>query len=405
MYDFEKHIDRSNTSSIKWSKEAIKGICGNEEALPFWVADMDLPTSKAIHNAMMKSAIFGVAGYSDHPLLQSSFISFAKRRHDWKIDSESVTYVQGMLHGIALAMQTFTEKNDGVLIMYPTYAPFEMMAKNNERKVIEYDLGYKDGLFYLDRERYKEESKDAKLIMLCSPHNPSGLVFSTEELAFILSLAKERDQLVFSDEIHADLTHTGIEHTPLGKVNEKIGAKVITFMAPSKTFNIAGEHFAEAIFSDKNMLATFKREQDKLYVNAPGFFIGEMAESAYSDSDEENRELCEHLRKNASFIRNYLETELPEIKLVNANASFIAFLDCSSIVEKVREDKKSNPELYDKENNLLAHFFGSRAGICMNDGTWFGAKYSSFVRFNYGTSQEMVKLALDKMKMAVRALY
>lgn len=404
MYDFDKAVDRSNTSSIKWSKAAIKAICGNENALPYWVADMDLVTSKAIHNAMMKSANFGVAGYAEHPNLNDDFISFVFRKHSWAVDKNSVTYSQGLLHGLALALQTFTKKGDGVLIMYPTYAPFFDMTRKNERRVIEYDLGYKDGLFYFDKERYEQKSRDAKLILLCSPHNPSGLVFSQEELEFILSLAKERGQLVFSDEIHADLVHPGNTHTPLGKLSEKIGTKSITFMAPSKTFNIAGEHFAMAIFSDRDMLSAFKREQQKLYLDSPGFFIGEMAEAAYTDSDEENRELCEYLSGNAAFIRSYLEREIPEIKLVNANASFVAFLDCSSILDKVRKDRDKNPELYDGDNNLLAHFFGMRAGICMNDGTWFGKKYSSFVRLNYGTSREMVKVALDRMKKAVREL-
>ncbi len=404
MYDFDSFIDRRGTSAIKWSPAAIKDICGNENALPFWVADMDIPTSNAIHKAMMDAAAFGVAGYSDHPGQQSNFIGFLERKHGWKVDEKHVVYAQGLLHGLALALKTFTEEGESVLVMYPSYAPFEQMVKINDRKVMEYDLAYSDGVFSFDRERYADLSKDAKLIMLCSPHNPSGMVFTEEELKFILSLAKERGQLVFADEIHADLVHPKKHHTPLGKANESIGARTITFMAPSKTFNIAGEHFAQAIFSDLDMAERYRKEQAKLYVTSPGFFIGEMANAAYSDSDDQNRELCAYLGESADIIRKFLDEKVPELKLVNADASFVAFIDCSKIVERVKKDMERNPEFYDGDHYLMSHFFGHYAGICMNDGSWFGAKYSSFVRFNYGTSREMVMKGLEAIEKAVKTL-
>ncbi len=404
MYDFDTYIDRRGTSAIKWSRDAIKDICGNPDAVPYWVADMDLPTSKAIHRSMREAAEFGVAGYSDHPSQQKSFIGFLKRKHNWDVDEKNVTYVQGLLHGLALAMQTFTNAGDSVLVMYPSYAPFEGMAKLNDRKVIEYDLAYSDGRFSFDRESYEKKAKDAKLIMLCSPHNPSGMLFTKDELEFILRLAKENGQLVFSDEIHADLAHPGFHHLPLGKANEGIGAKVITFMAPSKTFNIAGEHFAEAIFSDKDMLERYKKEQAKLYVTSPGFFIGEMASAAYADSDDQNTELCKYLGENAAFIREYISENIPQLKFANAEASFVGFIDCTAIFDRVKADKEKHPEFYDGDHFIMSHFFGHYANVCMNDGSWFGESYASFVRFNYGTSKEMVRKGLEAIKRAVDSL-
>lgn len=404
MYDFDRYIDRRGTSSVKWNRDAIRSICGNPDALPFWVADMDLPTSDAIHSAMISAASFGIAGYSNVPELQKSFLGFLERKHGWSVDEEHVTYAQGLLHAIALAMQTFTEAGDGVLVMYPSYAPFEAMAKSNDRRVIEYDLDCRDGRFYFDRESYEKKARDASLIMLCSPHNPSGMVFSREDLEFILQLAKENGQLVFSDEIHADLVHPGYKHIPLGKANESIGAKVITFMAPSKTFNIAGEHFAEVVFSERSMLERYRREQSKLYLTSPGFFIAGMALAAYLSSDDQNAELCTYLGENAQFIRSYIENNIPKLRFANAEASFVAFIDCSNIFESVKRDMERHPEAYDGDHFIMSHFFGHYAGICMNDGSWFGSRYAPFVRFNYGTSREMVEKGLAAMKRAVDQL-
>ncbi len=404
MYDFDHAIDRSNTNSEKWHKSTIKGICGNENAQPFWVADMDLETSVAIKKAMCNAADFGVIGYpTESNVLVSLFSAFVKERHNWTIDENNTTYTQGLLHGIALALQCFSNKGDGVLVPTPTYKPFHIIVNRNEREYIPHALGYKDGMFYLDHERYKKESEKAKIIMFCSPHNPSGLVFSKEDLQFVLKLAKEREQIVFSDEIHADLVHPSAIHYPIGLINEEIGAKCVTFMAPSKTFNVAGEHFGMAVFSDKVMAEKYKKAQAALWVTAPGYYALEIGKAAYGASLDHNRELCEYLEGNKNFIKEYLNDNIPELKLTNAEASFVCFIDCSAIYDKVKalanKDKVSYPD-----ETIMTHFFGQRAGLCFNDGTWFGPEYGAFIRFNYGTSRSKVLDALQAMKSTIEEL-
>ncbi len=395
MYNFDNAIDRNGTNSEKWAKDTIKEVCGNENARPFWVADMDLPTSSAIKKAMCDAASFGVIGYPhDAPTLITAFTSFVNERHNWVVDQNKVLYTQGLLHGIAISLQTFSEKGDGILVPTPTYKPFNVMVERNERNLIPHKLGYKDGSFFLDRERYKKDSENAKVILFCSPHNPSGLVFPKEDLLFILKLAKERDQIVFCDEIHADLVHPSAKHYPMGMVNEEVGAKCITFMAPSKTFNVAGEHFGIAVFSDQTMADKVKRAQEALWLTSPGYFALEIGKAAYTSSFDHNRELCAYLEGNKNFISEYLKTNLPELTLTNGDASFVCFIDCSAIYDKVRAKGFSD----------MSHFFGEYASLCFNDGTWFGDDYKAFIRFNYGTSQSEVKKALEAMKEAIATL-
>ena len=241
--------------------------------------------------------------------------------------------------------------------------------------------------------------------MFCSPHNPSGLVFKKEDLEFILKLAKERGQLVLSDEIHSDLVHPSAKHYPMGYVNKDINATCITFMAPSKTFNVAGEHCAFAIFSDKEMLERYKAVQKRLFLGSEGYFAGTLAEAVYSPENYQFLDdLDKYLEDNAELMRNFFKAECPEVKMGNACASFIVFLDFSEVWPKILEDSKKHPEIYDNDHYILSHFLGHYANLCLNDGSWFGSGYEAFARFNYGTSREEVISALNAIKKAINAL-
>ena len=299
-YNFDAAVDRRNSNSEKWNKTLIEKICGNREALPFWVADMDLIPCKEVHEAMKREADRGVIGYGAFDSLLPSFISFVKERHSWTLDSDLTLYAQGMLHALALALDTFTNKGDKVLLPLPAYHPFMDLCTLSEREIIPYHLDYSDGAFSFNVEKFKEASKECSLILFCSPHNPSGVVFDKETLQAILKVVKERDQIILSDEIHADLTHPSFTHTPLGKANEGIDAKCVTFMAPSKTFNIAGEHCAFAIFSSHEMKKKFEERQKALFLSFPGYYAGTMATAAYKYGLSYNKELTKYLEENAS---------------------------------------------------------------------------------------------------------
>ncbi len=404
MNDFSKSVDRRAFSSEKWNRASIAGICGNPDALPFWVADMDLRVSSDISAAMHREADLGVYGYRDSGALKGLFINFMRERHDTVLDEDRVSFAQGMLHAIALALNLFTKEGDRVLLPYPSYHPFIDMITKNNRIIAPYHLKRTASGFALDISAFAKASEGASCILFCSPHNPTGIVFSEDELRAVLTLARDRGQVVLCDEIHADLAHPGHRHIPLIKANEDVGARVVGFAAASKSFNIAGEHCAFALFSDSGMRECFERAQQRLYLTQPGYSVAVMAEQAYGKGLEYNRALCQALKDKLDRLEDFMTSRTPELRLCRPSASFIAFIDCSAIMDRVREDRKASPGFYG-ENYMLSHFFGWHGGICMNDGTWFGGDdYEAYVRFNFGCGDDLLEEGLKGLEKAVAAV-
>lgn len=403
---FDTASERSGTNSIKWNKGCIESISANPEALPFWVADMDFLPMPEVQEKAKALADNGVFGYPTFPDFSKIATAWLKRKHNWDVAPEDLTYAQGLLHAIGMAINLFTKEGDKILVPSPTYRPFRILCESNHREFGDYPLHYQDGKFSLDKERFDQEASSSSMILFCSPHNPTGIVFTEEELTFVLETGKKYGIPVLSDEIHSDLVHPGSVHIPMGKANEKIGAKTITFMAPSKTFNVAGEHSSIVIFSDKEMMKRFKDLQQGLWVVEPGYLIGELTQVCYEHGLEYNKAMCQYLGANAEFAKSYLKEHVPGVRMVDGHASFVTFLDCSGIYDKVRKEVEAHPDTYKggEGGGVLSRFFGVKAGIAMNDGGWFGPQYTHFCRFNYGTTRERVVDALAKIEKAVKSL-
>ena len=398
---FDETPDRRKTNSVKWNRNAIESISANADALPFWVADMDFYPEPHIKAKAEELSELSVFGYPSFPDFEETVALWLKEKHSWKVDKENILFSMGLLHGVALALNLYTAAGDAVLVPSPTYRPFREIVASNGRVFLDHSLGYKEGKFFLDRERFRIDAEKAKLILFCSPHNPSGLVFSREDLTFVLETAKRLGIPVISDEIHGDLVHPGFTHLPMGMVNEEVGAETVTLMAPSKTFNVAGEHSAFAVFSSMETKEKFRRAQNSLWLTEPGYLIGELTETAYSHGLEWNKALSEYLGENASLVSSFLEKNT-DIRMVNGNASFVTFLDCSKVFDDIKAYTEKNRERFDANGGgILSRFFGLEAGVAMNDGTWFGKEYEKFVRFNYGTKREMVEEALIRIKNAL----
>ncbi len=406
-YDFDKTVDRRKTNSIKWNKDAIFSISANPEALPFWVADMDFEAEKHISEKALEIANSKAYGYPSFPLITSYFTAWTKKRHNWAPSDDSVLFSSGLLHGLSLAINVFSSIGDHILVPSPLYRPFRELCEKNGRIMDEFPLSYdaSSSSFSLDLEKLEKAVKGVKIILFCSPHNPTGIVFKKEELEEVLRIAKKYDVLLLSDEIHADLVHSDAIHYPMGKVNEAIGADTITFMAPSKTFNVAGEHSAFAVFSSPTLLEKWKEKEDALFLSSPGYFIGELTQEAYKNGLEYNKALCLYLKETRDEIEKYLLSNLKEIKLCKTKASFVAFLDCSSVYEKIEKKVLGEKERYSSPSGgILSKFFGVEASVALNDGTWFSSGSKEFVRFNYGTSRKEVISALERMKKSIEAL-
>lgn len=398
---FDETPDRRKTNSVKWNRDAIESISANADALPFWVADMDFYPEPHIKAKAEELSELSVFGYPSFPDFEETIALWLKEKHSWKVDKENILFSMGLLHGVALALNLYTAVGDAVLVPSPTYRPFREIVASNGRVFLDHSLGYKEGKFFLDRERFRIDAEKAKLILFCSPHNPSGLVFSREDLTFVLETAKGLGIPVISDEIHGDLVHPGFTHLPMGMVNEEVGAETVTLMAPSKTFNVAGEHSAFAVFSSMETKERFRRAQNSLWLTEPGYLIGELTETAYRHGLEWNKALSKYLGENANLVSSFLEKNT-DIRMVNGNASFVTFLDCSKVFDDIKAYTEKNRERFDATGGgILSRFFGLEAGVAMNDGTWFGKEYEKFVRFNYGTKREMVEEALKRIKNAL----
>ena len=398
---FDETPDRRKTNSVKWNRNAIESISANADALPFWVADMDFYPEPHIKAKAEELSELSVFGYPSFPDFEETVALWLKEKHSWKVDKENILFSMGLLHGVALALNLYTAAGDAVLVPSPTYRPFREIVASNGRVFLDHSLGYKEGKFFLDRERFRSDAEKAKLILFCSPHNPSGLVFSREDLTFVLETAKRLGIPVISDEIHGDLVHPGFTHLPMGMVNEEVGAETVTLMAPSKTFNVAGEHSAFAVFSSMETKERFRSAQKSLWLTEPGYLIGELTETAYRHGLEWNKALSEYLGENANLVSSFLEKNT-DIRMVNGNASFVTFLDCSKVFDDIKAYTEKNRERFDAAGGgILSRFFGLEAGVAMNDGTWFGKEYEKFVRFNYGTTRKNVEEALKRIKNAL----
>ena len=406
---FSQEVNRKGTLSVKWNPKAIMSIAATEEAEPFWVADMDFLAPPEVVELTVETAKSGVYGYPYIEDKEQIFCSWAEKRHNWKINRKDVVICPGMLTSIALLTEMLTSEGDGVIVPLPAYQPFVRIVRNLGRNLIAWPLLYdeKNHQFSLDLESFEDLCKQAKLLIFCSPHNPSGLAFSEEELKKVALIANKHRVAIICDEIHSDLSFK--THHPLLPIATEAGCTAVTCMAPSKTFNIAGEHFSVSVFDDDNLRLAFKRRLEQLFLDGNSFFSTTIALAAYEKGEPWLKELILYLQENIAFMEGFIKERIPSLAFIRPQASFIAFIDCSGIVSLVEQDAKAFPQLYDEKKSpnggLLSRFFGLRANVALNDGTWFGGDaYRGFVRFNYGTRKENVASALERMEKAVKAL-
>ncbi len=408
-YDFKNLAERNKTACIKWDKKFLEMFCGNENAIPYWVADMEFKAAPEITDAAQNVVNFQTYGYSAYSDIKEIFIKFAKKRHNLNIQESQISFCQGVLNALASILNVVCEKGDGVIVPFPAYKPFVNITKANGYKLIPWKLNQKDNAFEFDFEVFEQLCKEAKVFILCSPHNPSSKVYSREILEKICDIANKYDVFVVSDEIHADLVFKDYKFTSFIEVAKEKGTKTMVAMAPSKTFNIAGEFFSVSLFNDLELKKKFDAYREALHCSSSPYFSTTLAREAYDKGYDWLMEAIEVLEENARFVEEYMKNNIKYIKPLKAEASFICFWDCNELLPYIEKDAKDNPELYKlsrkSQTGIASMFFANRANICLNDGTWFGGDdYKGYVRFNYGTSLDDIKNALSKIKEAVDTL-
>lgn len=409
-YDFNRVVERRGSLSVKYNPEAITSICNNPDAKPFWVADMDFAAPPAVLEALQQQVDHGILGYPRFPHLKETIGTWLEQRHGWHVDHSLIATAPGMLSSIATLVELYTKEGEGVIVPMPAYKPFVTIVESLGRELIPWPMHYDGkGRFSLDFELLNHllEKTQAPLLIFCSPHNPTGRVFSLDELRQLIEACATFRVTIISDEIHSDLAFPQVTHIPLGMVAEGSGVECATCVAPSKTFNIAGQHFSSVVCSSSTMFSKLTERMEALRIG-PDILATVAASAAYSGGYDWLMSLNRYLSRQADNITKQLAKENNGLLFVTPEASFIGLIDCSAIYERVALDAKNNSELYNPklspQGGLLSRFFGQRGAIAMNDGSWFGKGWEPFVRFNFATTQERVEEALKAITAAVENL-
>ena len=387
-YDFDELLERRGTDSVKW--DGVRDVWGRDDLLPLWVADMDFRTPSFVMEALKRQLSGGVLGYT-RPCADwaPAICDWLLRRHGWQVETGWISFVPGIVRAQALALLCFTRPGDRVAVMNPVYHPFFLVTQRLEREVVFSPLVLRDGHYHIDYARLEQDLDGCRVLILCNPHNPGGRVWTEDELRRVADICHRRGVMVLSDEIHADLTLPGYRHHPFATVSPQAAAISLTFMAPSKAFNMPGLASSYAIAVDPGI-----RRRFQTFLEAGEFGEGHMlayvgCAAAYREGEEWLGQLLDYLQGNIDFTEQFLKERIPAIGMIRPQASYLIFLDC-------RRLGLPQPE--------LVNLFVDKAHLALNDGTMFGRGGEGFMRLNVGCPRSVLRRALEQLEEAVSHL-
>ena len=387
-YDFDEVIDRHGSGCTKI--DDLRALFGKDDLTPLWIADMDFKVCPDITEALQQRISHPIYGYSrPTDTYWSTIIDWLDRRHGFKVERDELTYVPGVVKGIAFAVNFFTQKGDKIVIQPPVYHPFKIVIEGNKRQLITNPLRWNGSNYEMNLEELERifAEEHPKMMIVCNPHNPIGLQWSRETLAEVGRLCRKYGVLVISDEIHGDLMLGGRRHFPFADCGEDAAAVAITFGAPSKTFNIPGLVSSWCVVKNPEIREPFFHWLEVNEFNATTFVSTIGAEAAYSHGEEWLGEALEYIEGNLDALEEYLKENLPEVKMVRPEASFLVWMDFNGL-------NLSHDELVDLVVN--------HAGLALNDGEMFGPEGHGFMRVNVATPRKMLFEAMDKLAKACK---
>lgn len=386
-YDFDREIDRKGTGAVK--TDALVEFFGRDGLEPLWVADMDFAVAPEITSALMERMRHPVYGYPTVPdSFWDSIIGWQKHRHGWDIKREELTFVNGIVRGFGFILNFFTEKGDKVLIQTPVYHPFRRLTEGNGRICVTNPLKEADGKYEMDFDdlELKFSIERPKLMVLCNPHNPIGIQWSREVMRKAASLAKRYGVTVVSDEIHGDLMLWGASHIPFLSVSDEAREVGIAMGAPSKTFNIPGLASSWIVIPNPELRTAFYEWMTVNEFSDPTFVATIATEVAYRKGEPWLDSMIEYLEGNIEAVERYCEENLPGIRAIRPQASFLVWLDCRGL-------GLTHDELID--------LFVNRARLALNDGAMFGEEGSGFMRLNVASARAVLLRAMGALRDAI----
>ena len=385
-YDFDKIMPRRGTNSYKWDSTDDK------EVLPMWVADMDFQTAPCIINALKKRVEHGIFGYTRVPEeYYDAVISWFSRRHNWEPRREWFIYTSGVVPALSAVIKALANEGDNVLTLTPVYNCFFSSIRNNGCKLSNCALKYENNTFSIDFDDLERRAADPKtpLLLLCNPHNPSGRVWTREELQRIGDICIKHNVIVVSDEIHCEIVHPGYKYIPFASISEEFQKHSVTCISPSKAFNIAGLQIANIIVENDE----WRQRIDKaININEvcdvnPFGVIATIA--AYNEGEEWLNQLLQYIHGNYLFFKDYCEEHLPQLPVAPLEGTYLAWMDCRSL----------NIPSEELEEELM-----KEAKLWLNAGSMYGKEGEGFMRWNLACPRQLVKEGLERFSSFIEKL-
>lgn len=387
FYDFDKVIDRHGTGALKY--EVLAERYGRADLLPLWVADMEFETPEFITEALRRRLDHSLFGYTVTPeSYWQAVTDWIESHHGWKVEREWLSFIPGIVKGIGFAVNVFTQPGEKVIIQPPVYHPFRLTPLGNHREVVYNPLiENADGSYSMDFEGLERVADDkCKLLILSNPHNPAGILWDRETLTRLAEFCFDHGIIVLSDEIHCDMALWGLRHIPFATVSDKAAQCSITFGAPTKTFNIAGIVSSYSIIPNPQIRRTYYSWLEANELNEPTLFAPIATIAAFTKGEEWRRQMLEYVEENIKFVEYFCLEDLPQIRPLRPQASFLVWLNC-------RDLHLNQDELND--------LFVNRARLALNDGAMFGKEGTGFMRLNVGEPRSMLEKAMTQLKAAV----
>ena len=385
--DFDQPVDRRGSHSLKF--DGRQQQFGSNEVRPLWIADMDFAAPACVTRALLARAEHPVYGYTQYPSsLYQAIIEWFARRHHWQIEREWLVLTPGVLPSLSATLHACTDVGEGVIVQPPVYAGFSSVIKGGQRRLIDNPLSETDGHYSVDTAHLEQCAKaGARMLMLCSPHNPVGRVWTTDELQEILHIARKYDLTIVSDDIHADLTYSGHSHHMLGRLAQP-GDKIITAISPGKTFNIQGLSLSALVIPDQKQRHAIQDGLEAMQMGDGNPFNIAAFEAAYREGEIWLDALRAYLEGTRDMVSDYLQKHIPHLRLVQPQASYLLWLDCRQL---------------GMDDAELRNFFIHECHLGLNPGLSYGRGGSGFMRMNIGTPRRHVEAALASIRAALSA--
>ncbi|MGN0368689.1 MAG: MalY/PatB family protein [Wujia sp.] len=385
--NFDEVIDRKGTNCLKYDFAVRRGM--PEDVLPLWVADMDFRTSSYVEDAVIERTKHGIFGYSE---VQNDYFravaGWMSRHHNWKIEPNWLIKTPGVVFALAMAVKAYTDPGDAVLIQQPVYYPFSEVIEDNDRVVLSNDLYLgEDNRYHIDFDDFEKKIVEhhVKLFLLCSPHNPSGRVFTREELTRLGDICLEHGVIVVSDEIHNDFVFRG-EHTVFASVKKEFEDISIVCTSASKTFNLASMLISNIFIPNRKLRHSFRHQMDAAGISQLGILGLVATQAAYEQGDEWYAQMLSYVKGNIDYVREYTRNNLPGVRVVDGEGTYLVWLDF-----------RDTGIPYQELDRRIIH----DAKLWLDSGKIFGKLGEGFQRINVAAPRQTITECLERIKHKV----